>query len=134
MANEMNGKTVVLCEDEAIEVLQLKMLLEREGFRVVSVATDGRESVDHVLRERPDIVIMDINLPNMDGIEATRRIMSTYHTYRPCIVMVTAYDDDDHRMRSLAAGACGYVTKPFSPQGLVEQIKQALESAQGLEK
>ena|SRR5687767_6774997 len=120
-------KTVVLCEDEAATLFQLKKLLEHEGFEVVAVATDGRDSVDQVLRERPDVVLMDINLPNMDGIEATRRIMGTYHTYQPCVVMITAYGDEEHRAEAMAAGACGYVVKPFKPQELVDLITRVLE-------
>ena len=122
-------KTVVLCEDEAATLFQLKKLLERDGFDVVAVATDGRDSVDQVLRERPDVVLMDINLPNMDGIEALRRIMGTYHSYQPCVIMVTAYGDEKHRAEAMEAGACGYVVKPFNPRELVNIIRTALKKA-----
>ncbi len=121
-------KTVVLCEDEAATIFQLKKLLEREDFDVVAVATDGRASVDQVLRERPDVVLMDINLPNMDGIEATRRIMGTYHTYQPCVIMVTAYSDEKHRAEAMEAGACEYIVKPFNPRELVDIIRTALKN------
>ena len=124
-------KTVVLCEDEAATIFQLKKLLEHEGFDVLAVATDGRDSVDQVLRERPDVVIMDINMPNMDGIEATRRIMGTYTSYQPCVIMVTAYGDDKHRAEAMEAGACGYVVKPFKPAELVNIIKTAMEKSNG---
>jgi DNA-binding response OmpR family regulator len=107
--------------------MQLKRLLEREGYQVVAVAKDGRDSVGEVLRERPDIVLMDINLPNLDGIEATRRILCTYATYQPCVIMVTAYDDEDHRLRAMAVGASGYVVKPFEPKQLVSEILRSLE-------
>src|SRR2546421_11090864 len=127
MAVQLEGKTVVLCEDEAATLLHLKKILEREGFRVIAMSKDGRDSVDQVLRERPDLVLMDIHLENMDGIEATRRIMNTYHTYRPCIVMVTAFDDDEHKSKAKAAGACGYIVKPYSPRDLVRKIRQAIE-------
>ena len=126
-------KTVVLCEDEAVTIMQLKRLLEREGYQVVAVAKDGRDSVGEVLRERPDIVLMDINLPNLDGIEATRRILSTYATYQPCVIMVTAYDDEDHRLRAMAAGACGYVVKPFEPPQLVSEIVRSVHDRCGPE-
>jgi response regulator NasT len=126
MSTQSMTNTVVLCEDEAMTVVHLKKILEREGFRVVAISSDGRDAVDQVLRERPGVVLMDINLPNMDGIEATRRILGTYRTYRPCIVMVTAYADEEHRARALAAGAYGYVVKPFSPRELVQQVKEAV--------
>ena len=126
MSARLMTNTVVLCEDEAATVIHLKKILEREGFRVVAISTDGREAVDQVLRERPGVVLMDINLPNMDGIEATRRILGTYRTYRPCIVMVTAYADEEHRARAMAVGASGYIVKPFSPRELVRQVKEAI--------
>ena len=127
IAERTQPKTVVLCEDEAATLMHLKKVLEREGFRVVAIAADGRESVDQVLRERPDVVLMDINLPNMDGIEATRRIMGTYATYQPCIVMVTAYADDEHREQAEAAGASGYIVKPYSPRMLLNCVWEAVE-------
>ena len=126
MSAQFEAKTVVLCEDEAATVVHLKKILEREGFRVVAMSTDGRDAVDQVLRERPDVVLMDINLPNMDGIEATRRIFGTYRTYRPCILMVTAYGDEEHRTRAMEAGASGYIVKPYSPQELIDQVKIAI--------
>lgn len=126
MSTQTEIKTVVLCEDEAATVIHLKTILEREGFRVVAISTDGRDAVDQVLRERPAVVLMDIYLPNMDGIEATRRILGTYRTYRPCIIMVTAYADEEHRKSAMDAGASGYIAKPFSPEELVEYVKAAL--------
>ena len=126
MSAKLETRTVVLCEDEAATVVHLKKILEREGFRVVAISTDGRDAVDQVLRERPDVVLMDINLPNMDGIEATRRILGTYRTYRPCILMVTAYSDDDHRTRAMEAGASGYIVKPYSPEELIAQVLTAI--------
>ena len=130
MASKIEAKTVVLCEDEAATLIHLRKLLEREGFRVVAMSTDGRDSVDQVLRERPDVVLMDINLPNMDGIEATRRIMSTYHTYQPCVVMVTAYDDDQHKDAALAAGASGYIVKPYSGRALMDKVWRAVRKCE----
>ena len=125
--NVLEGKTLALCEDEGVTVLQMQRVLEREGVRVVAISGDGRESVDAVLRERPDIVIMDINLPNMDGIEATRRILRTYRSYQPCIVLVTAYSDEEHRKAAMEAGASGYIVKPLTGTMLLSELRAAIE-------
>ena len=106
----------------------LSRTLKRAGMNVVACVTDGRESVDQVLRERPDIVLMDIKLPNLEGTEAIKRILATYSTYRPCVIVITAYGDDKHRRESAEAGAGGFIDKPFNGTQILAEIRRVLES------
>src|SRR5687768_17450091 len=114
MANSLIGKTVVICEDEGSTLMQLARTVKKAGMIVVASVTDGEEAVNQILRERPDLVLMDIKLPGMEGTEAIRRINSTYASYRPRVVVVTAYGDDEHRQISAQVGAEGFVEKPFT--------------------
>src|SRR5687768_3013231 len=128
MAISLKGKTVVICEDEGHTLMFLSRTLSRAGMKVLACVTDGRESIDHILRERPDVVLMDIKLPNLEGIEAIRRILATYATYRPCIIMITAYGDETHRRESAEAGANGFVDKPFGGKMILAEIRRVIES------
>src|SRR5918911_4546994 len=74
----LQGKRAVICEDEAVTQMQLRRALNKAGMAVVGIATNGRDAVEITLRERPDIVLMDIRMPVMDGIAATRIIMDHY--------------------------------------------------------
>ena len=127
MANILLGKTVVICEDEGGTLMQLNRMVQKAGMIVLASVTDGEEAVNEVLRERPDIVLMDINLPGIDGTEAIRRINSTYATYRPCVIVVTAYGDEEHRQKSAQAGAHGFVEKPFTAESLLAEIRRVLK-------
>ncbi len=127
MAKALTDKTVVICEDEGHTLMFLSRTLKRAGMNVLACVTDGRESVDQILRERPDVVLMDIKLPNLEGTEAIRRILATYSTYRPCIIMITAYGDEHHRRESAEAGAQGFVDKPFGGKAVLAEIRRVLE-------
>jgi len=130
VAVELKGKTVIVCEDEGTTVIFLRKILERAGMRVLACVTDGRDSVDQVLRERPQFVLMDSSLPNLDGIQAVRRILGTYHTYRPCIIMITTHSEEEDRREAMDAGAIGYVIKPFGGSALLAEIARAAETGQ----
>lgn len=114
------GKRVVIAEDEAITMMQLQLLLKQAGLQVVGRAKNGKEAVDIILRERPDVVLMDIRMPLMDGLEAADRILSVYH---PCLLFVTGFDE--YREQALASKACGYVLKPILPAALLDEIRHA---------
>lgn len=116
------GKRAVIVEDEGITQLQLSKLLRSEGIKVVGTASNGQEGVELVLQEHPDIVLMDIRMPVMDGLEATERILAEY---RVCIVMLTAFSDAAYQQRAVELGACGYVLKPVTIETLMPRIKAA---------
>ncbi len=121
----LRGKRVVVVEDEAITQMQLRKIFQHEGFNVVGTAVNGRAGVETVLRERPDIVLMDINMPLMDGLEAARRILAEYAV---CIVMLTAFSEDEYRDRAQEIGTCGFIVKPIDRDLLLPQVEQAVLS------
>jgi two-component system, response regulator PdtaR len=113
---------VLVAEDETIIRLDLKDLLERSGFEVCAEARDGEEAVALARSEQPDVAIMDVKMPKLDGIEAARRILDE----RPIpIVMLTAYGQDELVSRAVEAGVFGYLVKPFREQDLLPAIRTA---------
>src|SRR5579871_4514453 len=105
------GKRIVIVEDEGMTQMQLRKMLAHAGLNVVGSATNGKEGVEVILREQPDLVLMDINMPQMNGLEATKIVMETHKT---CIVILTAYSDESHRQQAEEAGARGYLLKPIT--------------------
>src|SRR6187399_2044449 len=113
---------ILVAEDETIIRLDLKDLLERSGFEVCAEARDGEEAVALARSEQPDVAIMDVKMPKLDGIEAARRILDE----RPIpIVMLTAYGQDELVARAVEAGVFGYLVKPFRETDLLPAIKTA---------
>ena len=113
---------VLVAEDETIIRLDLRDLLERSGFEVCAEARDGEEAVALARSELPDVAIMDVKMPKLDGIEAARRILDE----RPIpIVMLTAYGQEELVARAVEAGVFGYLVKPFREQDLLPAIRTA---------
>ncbi|MGH3017114.1 MAG: ANTAR domain-containing response regulator [Gaiellaceae bacterium] len=113
---------ILVAEDETIIRLDLRALLEQAGFDVCGEARDGVEAVELARELEPDLAVMDVKMPRLDGIEAARRILEE----RPIpIVMVTAYDQDEIVSRAVEAGVFGYLVKPFREQDLLPAIQTA---------
>jgi response regulator NasT len=113
---------ILVAEDETIIRLDLCALLERSGFEVVAEARDGDEAVRLAREHEPDLAIMDVKMPRLDGIEAARRILGE----RPIpIVMLTAYGQEQLVARAVEAGVFGYLVKPFREQDLLPAIQAA---------
>ena len=113
---------ILIAEDETIIRLDLRDLLERSGFEVCAEARDGEEAVALARAAQPDLAIMDVKMPKLDGIEAARRILDE----RPIpIVMLTAYGQDELVTRAVEAGVFGYLVKPFREQDLLPAIRTA---------
>jgi two-component system, response regulator PdtaR len=113
---------ILVAEDETIIRLDLRDLLERAGFEVCAEAKDGEEAVALARSEHPDLAIMDVKMPLLDGIEAARRILEE----RPIpIVMLTAYGQQELVARAVEAGVFGYLVKPFREQDLLPAIETA---------
>src|ERR671925_102354 len=113
---------ILVAEDETIIRLDLRDLLERSGFEVCAEARDGEEAVDLARSSRPDVAIMDVKMPKLDGIEAARQILDE----RPIpIVMLTAYGQDELVARAVEAGVFGYLVKPFRETDLLPAIATA---------
>ena len=116
------GAKVLIAEDETIIRLDLKGLLEAAGFDVCAEARDGEEAVALAREHEPDLAIMDVKMPRLDGIEAARRILDE----RPIpIVMLTAYGQAELVSRAVEAGVFGYLVKPFREADLLPAIRTA---------
>jgi AmiR/NasT family two-component response regulator len=113
---------ILVAEDETIIRLDLRALLERAGFEVCAEARDGVEAVELARSELPDVAVLDVKMPKVDGIEAARRILEE----RPIpIVMLTAYGQDELVQRAAEVGVFGYLVKPFREQDLLPAIRTA---------
>jgi AmiR/NasT family two-component response regulator len=117
---------LVVAEDQALIRLDLERLLEEAGFDVCGSARDGQEAVELALELRPDLVLLDVKMPRLDGVEAARRILT--EGFVP-IVMLTAYGYGELISRAVDVGVVGFVVKPFKESVLVEALRQALERA-----
>ena len=113
---------ILVAEDETIIRLDLRKTLEAAGFEVCAEARNGEEAVALAERERPDLAILDVKMPRLDGIEAARRMLAE----RPLpIVMLTAYGQDELVSRAVEAGVFGYLVKPFRESDLLPAIRAA---------
>jgi len=122
----MDNLRIILADDHNILRDGMRLLLERQpGFEVVGEARDGREIVDLAREQRPDVIVMDIAMPNMNGIEATRRIVET----RPetGIVILSMHYDESYVLRSLKAGAKAYLLKDALKAELIAAIRAVSE-------
>jgi len=114
----------LLCEDDGITVMQLRKALLLGGFDIVGEAMSGRKAIELALSLKPDLILMDINMPgSMNGISAAREIVQ--HLAVP-IIMLTAYSDDDSVNDALEAGACAYLVKPITREQLLPAIYLAV--------
>jgi DNA-binding NarL/FixJ family response regulator len=113
---------VVVADDQALVRAGFAKLLEAEhDLRIVAQAADGLEAIEAVLRTRPDVVLMDIRMPRLDGIEATRRIRAREHA--PRVIMLTTFDLDEYVYDALKAGASGFLLKDAPPEQLVAGVR-----------
>jgi two-component system cell cycle response regulator DivK len=103
---------ILLVEDFEDSRLVMRLGLEEQGYRVLEAA-DGEEAVRLALRERPDVILMDLSLPVLDGLDATRRIRQSPDAANALIVAITAHIEPDYRAKALDAGCNAYVTKPI---------------------
>ncbi len=121
------GKRAVIIEDEGFNILIYRKMLNYYGLRIVGEACNGFDAVAVVLRERPDIVLMDIEMPLMNGLEASARILAAYPV---CIVLVTAYPYSVVGERAKEIGISGYVQKPVDKDSLLWELQTAYHAFQ----
>ena len=113
---------VVLCDDQALVRSGFRMILEaREDIEVVGEAEDGAQALDLAWRHRPDVVLMDVRMPRLDGVEATRRLVESGSEAR--VLILTTFDLDEYVYEALRAGASGFLLKDVQPAQLVEAIR-----------
>ncbi len=123
------SSSILIVDDEATIRKLVQSYLEAEGWSVFS-AVDGAEAIDLVRSQTPDLVVLDISMPNVDGLEALRQIRSFSSVY---IIMLTARAEESDKLVGLGVGADDYLTKPFSPRELVARIKAVFRRASGLQ-
>jgi DNA-binding NarL/FixJ family response regulator len=113
---------VVIADDQVLVRSGFRLILETEdGIEVVAEAGDGEEAVAAVRRLRPDVVLMDVRMPGLDGLEATRRILGGGAACR--VIMLTTFDVDEYVYAALEAGASGFLLKDVSPEHLVTAVR-----------
>jgi DNA-binding response OmpR family regulator len=118
----MPNQRVLVVDDEPKIVELVKLYLEREGYRVI-VASDGRSALEIARREQPALVVLDLMLPELDGIEVCRQLR---RESKVGIVMLTARSEDVDKLIGLELGADDYITKPFSPREVVARVRAVL--------
>jgi DNA-binding NarL/FixJ family response regulator len=112
---------VVVADDHALVRSGIVGVLEGGGLEVVGEAADGQEAVEQALRWQPDVVLMDVRMPRMDGIEATARLRRLHEP--PHVLVLTTFDLDEYVFRALSAGAGGFLLKDAAPERLVEAVR-----------
>jgi RNA polymerase sigma factor (sigma-70 family) len=121
--DEPTPPRVVIADDQTLVRTGFRMILGANGIPVVAEAADGQEAVAAVLKHRPDVVLMDIRMPEMDGLEATRRILAARPGRDSRIIILTTFDFDRYVYAALTAGASGFLLKDVSPEQLVAAVR-----------
>jgi DNA-binding response OmpR family regulator len=125
--NAMNEPTILVVDDEPSISEVVSIYLRRAGYQVV-IARDGQAALEALEKQPPDLVVLDLMLPKVDGLEITRRLRAEGDTP---IIMLTARREERDRILGLEMGADDYVVKPFSPQELVSRVKAVLRRTRG---
>ena len=120
-----SSKKILIVEDERDILHLVKLYLEKEGYRV-STATTGTEGLKAAKSDHPDLLVLDLMLPGMDGLEVCKRLRADQPTAALPIIMLTAKAEESDTVIGLELGADDYVTKPFSPKALVARVKALL--------
>ncbi|ROT27257.1 response regulator transcription factor [Micromonospora sp. HM5-17] len=124
MTGESPPIRVLLADDQHLVRAGLRIILETEDdIEVVGEATDGRQAVELTAAHRPDVVLMDVEMPHLDGLEATRRIVAAHATGGPGVLILTTFDRDDYLFAALQAGASGFLLKNGTPEDLIDAVR-----------
>jgi DNA-binding response OmpR family regulator len=121
---------ILIADDEPNIVLALELLMKREGYEIRSVS-DGESAIEAAKSFRPDLVLLDVMMPRMDGYEVCQRLRADPETKGVVIVMLTAKGREVEREKGMALGADLYITKPFSTRDVVRSVKEVLAAQPG---
>jgi two-component system cell cycle response regulator DivK len=119
----VSGKTVLYVEDNEFNLKMVRQLLARTSYRLVE-ATDGELGVAAALAESPDLILMDIQLPKLSGLDATRRLRADPKTANVPIIVITSFALSGDDQKAKDAGASAYLAKPYSPRELLQMIRK----------
>jgi DNA-binding response OmpR family regulator len=122
----MNKKIILAVDDEPNILLSIEFILDMEGYEV-HTAHDGDEALEVAGRIRPDVILLDINMPRKDGFEVCRILREQAEMARTKVIMLTAKGQTLERKKGLEVGADEYVTKPFSAEDLLQKIRACIE-------
>jgi len=118
-------KRILIVEDDKKSLYLARFTLEKEGYEVIE-ARDGLEALDNVSKETPDLILMDMQLPKLDGYEVTRQIKADERLSKIPVIALTAYAMKEDREKTLEAGCSGHIEKPIDPSTFVEEVKRYL--------
>lgn len=124
---------ILIVDDEPNIVLSLEFLMKKEGYRV-RTASNGEEALHAIRESKPDLVLLDVMMPRMDGYEVCEAVRNDPEMKTVRIVMLTAKGREVEREKGLALGADDYVTKPFATRDLVEKVREFMNSESGRQK
>jgi two-component system cell cycle response regulator DivK len=122
----MSNETILIVEDSKLNRKLVETVLRPHDYRLL-IAVDGQEALDTATRERPDLILMDMQLPKISGYDATQTLKAQPETADIPIVALTAHAMEDERERAKAAGCDGYITKPINTRTFPEQVKEHLD-------
>ena len=117
---------VLVIEDNEKNRYLISFILKAEGYKVIEAIT-GEDGIEMAIREHPDLILMDIQLPGIDGYETTRRIRIAHGAEKIPIIALTSYAMTGDRERAIAAGCNGYVEKPINPDTIMDEIQKFLK-------
>lgn len=123
----MAGETILIVEDSALNRKLVETVLQPYGYHLLT-AVDGEEGVEVATREKPDLILMDVQMPKLSGYDATRILKAQPETARIPIVALTAHAMEGERERAASAGCDGYLTKPIDTRIFPNQVRQYLDS------
>ena len=121
----MSASSILVVDDQPINVQLLKRKLEREGIRVTP-AYNGLEALEVVKKEKPDLILLDVMMPDMDGIEVCQRLQANEDTRGIPVMVLTAKGDEDNEVRVFELGADDFITKPFRARALSARLEAVL--------
>ncbi len=118
-------KRILVVEDNEENMYLIRFILRNKGYDVIEART-GEDGIELAIKEKPDLVLMDIQLPGIDGLETTKRIRETEAIGQPPIVALTSYAMTGDREKSLKAGCTGYLEKPINPETFIADVEKYL--------
>ena len=119
-------KKILVVEDNEKNMYLISFILKKNSYEVIE-ATTGEQGVELAIKEKPDLILMDIQLPGIDGLEATKRIRASKADGDVPIIALTSYAMTGDRERALAASCTGYIEKPIVPETFIEEIKKYIK-------
>ncbi|MGH1489720.1 MAG: response regulator [Acidimicrobiales bacterium] len=118
--------SVLIADDQPMVRAGIKVMLEASGMIVIAEAENGRDAIDLANQHRPDVCLMDIRMPGVDGLEATRQLAGPHLTNPIPVVVVTTFDQDDYVHQAIRNGASGFILKDAGPNLLIEAVRAAI--------